>query len=217
MPQKHTAQALPHCPGGKRIKNNDGGFECIYSHQSDRLECPKGQILIETERGQVCGYTFSKMDGCPTGVYDKYGQCVSDLQTKCPQGQIPILGPDGTSCVPEVNNCPFGFIMVGGKCQDLNRNNLCPVGQKLVETADGFECMYRYPAHAGPGTTKTECGSGQILSQAMRSFYCESHEVPSSEIILCEPELVFVKVGGGYACITEFEASLQCPGKYKLM
>lgn len=132
---------------------------------------------------------------------------------KCPEGQIRLEGQGGFKCVPNLNSCPYGFITVDGVCHDLNINYLCPVGQELVETDDGFDCIYRQKRYPGHGTKMSDCGREQILSQAMRSFYCETHEVSSSEVILCKPGEVFVKVGGGYACITELEASLRCTGR----
>ena len=200
------------CPTGMQIKNIGGVLECAYNHQSDHRECPDGQILIKTDDGDVCGIDVSAKQNCPNGIKDKSGKCISFTSTECPEGQVPVKGNSGTKCVSKVNPCPFGFVKIDGQCQNLNMDNLCPVGQHLVETPSGFDCVYKHhenPAHG----TKIECGHGQILSQAMRSFYCETLDVPVSETRSCSSDFIFTKVGGGYACITEFEASLQCPGK----
>ena len=214
IPSSKAVQAPPRCQGGKLIKTKTGSFDCVHTHQSDHLECRKGQTLITTEHGQICGFPFSKKGKCISGIYNKHGQCVLDIETKCQQGEVPVIGPDGITCTPDATNCPFGFIKISGTCQDLNMNNLCPVGQELVERTDGFDCIYRNHVDPGHTTNVKECKSGEILSQAMRNFYCETNEVPLSEITTCEPELIVVKIGDGYACVTKFEASLQCSGNY---
>ena len=190
------------------LKTDDGTIECIYDHQRDHIKCPADKILIKTETGYICAYGISKKKNCLTGIFDKYGECV----TECPEGLDTLERIGGKQCVPKMNTCPFGTIMVDGTCHDINMNNLCPVGQEFIETADGFDCVYRQQKHPGHGTKPITCSSGQILSQAMRTFYCETHNIPTSEVMECHLGEIFVKVGGGYACITELEASLQCTG-----
>ena len=156
----------------------------------------------------MCAYEISKQSNCPTGFYDKHGECINE----CPEGIDGSNDWPGKQCVPKMKACPFGTIMIDGKCHDINKNSLCPVGQDLVKTADGFDCIYQQQKDPGQGSKLTSCDTGQILSQAMRMFYCEAHTVPPSEEIECRFGEVFVKIGGGYACITEQEAALQCTG-----
>ena len=104
--------------------------------------------------------------------------------------------------------------MIDRICYDMKRNDLCPLDQDLVKTSDGFSCIYRQKKSPVHGTKLTSCSTGQVLSQAMRMFYCETHTVPPLEVLKCHVGEVFVKIGGGYACITEYEASLKCTGKH---
>ena len=157
----------------------------------------------------MCAYEISKQSNCPTLIFDKHGECINE----CPEDIDDRNDWAGKQCIPKMKTCPSGTMMIDGTCRDKNKNSLCPVGQDLVKTASDFDCIYHQPNHLGHGTKLASCNTGQILSQAMRMFYCETNIVPSSEVMECHFDEIFVKIGGGYACITEQEASLQCTGK----
>jgi hypothetical protein len=210
----------PPCPAGLVPVNTPVGIVCRYvagPKLSHRHQCPPGQTSVQTEHGYGCEISIPKKSDntCPPGqsiIHTHQGpRCdVDPVHTPlifdgCPEGQVPVHGPSGTTECREIME------------PEMKPTSPCPSGLRQVATRDGIRCMYRpikptVTTDVGPLRPSVYCPLGQILKQTEKGFFCEDGQPDLLVHERCPGDDIVAQTYDGLQCIDEQTAMLMCTG-----
>ncbi|XP_046554186.1 fibrillin-1-like [Haliotis rubra] len=183
---------FPPCPVGLQRVQTSIGIMCQYVGPTFTLTtkpplvCRPPQIIINTPRGQACGFPPKK----------------DATKVKCPYGQRLVEGPKGLRC-KKINRASLTGLP-------------CASGLELVRTNKGLECKYRRTTRKTSEVTLSgkvggSCTEGQIRSATPRGFVCQDLKVSEIDLLPdCSRNLIAVRMHHGFECVKKSQVTLTC-------